>query len=192
MAALRKRDSLARDVERELKECLASCEAAAAHRDGADVAEVHEGGWKMSSGCEDETGFGLEDGTGFGLEDDMFDFTDEPCDVSCATCCVCRCTACHRVTLPRGPGVARRCFGGNAALRLAGPSIGSVLRYHPSPSPISSLLSAIFLRMMSITTLIFILPIPFIHSRSGVLSEPGNDTDTAACSALMATSGNNS
>jgi hypothetical protein len=102
MAALRKRDSLARDVERELKECLASCEAAAAHRDGADDAAVHGGGWKMSSGCDDETGFGLEDGTGFGLEDDMFDFTDEPCDVSCATCCVCCCAACHRVTLPRG------------------------------------------------------------------------------------------
>jgi hypothetical protein len=71
-AALRKRESLSRDVARELHECMANCGAAAAERQDVEFCEAQEGyGWKMSGDGEEGTGF----------EDDMFAFTDEPCNV---------------------------------------------------------------------------------------------------------------
>ncbi len=70
-AALRKRESLARDVERELKECYETCNAAAARGDaGGDVA-LEGCSWGM---IEDDDAMS-------GCEDNMFACADEPCNV---------------------------------------------------------------------------------------------------------------
>jgi hypothetical protein len=79
-AALLKRESLARDVLRELNECQCSAShatASADHQD-ANVATTQEGyGWIMSEDGEDGTG----------LEDDLFAFTGGDCDVCLVPAC---------------------------------------------------------------------------------------------------------
>jgi hypothetical protein len=73
-AALLKRESLSRDVLRELNECQCSTSHATASTDhqDTDVTTTQEGyGWVMSGDSEEGTG----------LEDDMFAFTGAACDV---------------------------------------------------------------------------------------------------------------
>ncbi len=73
-AALLKRESLSRDVLRELNECqcAASRATASADHQDANVATTQEGyGWIMSGDGEDGTG----------LEEDLFAFTGGACDV---------------------------------------------------------------------------------------------------------------
>ena len=70
-AALRKRESLARDVERELQECLATCSAAAAQEDAGGDMGLGACAW----------GMGGDDDAMSGCEDDVFACEDEPCNV---------------------------------------------------------------------------------------------------------------
>jgi hypothetical protein len=71
-AALRRREGLARDVRRELSECLQSLQVGNADENGVDGA-TGQGSSECGGG-----GAGEEY---FSVEDDMFTFTDEPCDV---------------------------------------------------------------------------------------------------------------
>jgi hypothetical protein len=79
VAALRKRESLSRDVERELRECSHSLETAAQMQDMVGGGGEQDGfGWKIDT-VEREGG---DD------EEDMFAFDDEPCNVRCCNRCV--------------------------------------------------------------------------------------------------------
>jgi hypothetical protein len=70
-ATLKKRESLARDVERELSECLQSSEAAAAGMADIQNAQDETYGWSIA---EEARGH-VED------DDGVFAFSDEPCNV---------------------------------------------------------------------------------------------------------------
>lgn len=70
--ALQKRESLSRDVKRELAECLQSIQAAVSEQQCGDGAMGRDGG--ASEGFGSEQGF-------VSVEDDMFTFDDEPCNV---------------------------------------------------------------------------------------------------------------
>ncbi len=70
--ALQKRESLSRDVKRELAECLQSIQAAVSEQQCGDGATGRDGG--ASEGFGSEQGF-------VSVEDDMFTFDDEPCNV---------------------------------------------------------------------------------------------------------------
>ncbi len=70
-AAVRKRESLARDVERELRECLATCSAAAAQEDAGGDMRLGACAWGMGDDADGMSG----------CEDDMFACEDEPCNV---------------------------------------------------------------------------------------------------------------
>ena len=88
VAALCKRESLSRDVERELRECLQRCEAAAQVQNMGDgVGEQDDFGWRVQGGGGDE--------------DDMFAFDDEPCNVRRCCRCVFLCFCTRRFLLRR-------------------------------------------------------------------------------------------
>ena len=82
-AALRRREGLARDVRRELSECLQSLQVGNADESGVDGATG-----QGASGC----GGGGAGEEYFSVEDDMFTVTDEPCDVRFMGCDCCGCT----------------------------------------------------------------------------------------------------
>jgi len=92
VAALCKRESLSRDVERELREYLRRCETAAQVQDMGEGGGEQDGfGWRVQSCLQG----------GGGDEDDMFAFDDEPCNVRRCCRCVFLCFCTRRFLLRR-------------------------------------------------------------------------------------------